>query len=154
MADILTPEGRSERMSRIRGRDTQPELALRRALHASGLRYRLNVRELPGKPDLVFPRWSTVVFVHGCFWHWHKGCRIANIPQSNTDYWLAKFAANKRRDARAVRALRKLGWRVMVVWECQLSTARRVQTTAKRVHKYVELGVDLWALSAPSMRVI
>lgn len=137
MADILTPEGRSGRMSRIRGRDTQPELALRRALHASGLRYRLNVRDLPGKPDLVFPRWSTVVFVHGCFWHSHKGCRIANIPQSNTNYWLAKFAANKRRDARAVRALRRLGWRVMVVWECQLSTARRVQATAERVHKYV-----------------
>lgn len=137
MTDILTPEERSERMSRIKGRDTQPELALRRALHAGGKRYRLHVQALPGKPDLVFPRWSAVVFVHGCFWHQHKSCRIANVPQSNVRFWQAKFEATKRRDARAVKALRASGWRVMVVWECQLSTAQRVRSTAARVDAFL-----------------
>jgi DNA mismatch endonuclease (patch repair protein) len=137
MVDTLTPKGRSERMSRIKGKNTAPELVLRRALHASGFRYRLNVSTLPGKPDLVFPRWSAIVFVHGCFWHCHKGCRIAHIPQSSTEYWLEKFRANKRRDARAARALRALGWRVIVVWECQLSTSRRVQVVVKRVSSFL-----------------
>lgn len=138
MADILTPKERSERMSRIKGHDTKPELILRRALHAAGLRYRLHARDLPGRPDLVFPRWSAVVFVHGCFWHHHNGCRIANVPQSNAEFWLAKFERNKRRDARAVRALRASGWRVMVVWECQLSGSRRIASTAARVAAFVK----------------
>lgn len=137
MVDILTPEARSERMSRIRGRDTKPELVLRKALHAAGFRYRLHAPGLPGRPDLVFPKWGAAVFVHGCFWHQHKNCRIANVPGSNTAFWQAKFQANKRRDARAIRALRAAGWRVAVVWECQLSGARRIGVTVARVRRFL-----------------
>lgn len=140
MADTLTPKERSERMSRIRGRDTKPELMLRRALHATGLRYRLNAADLPGKPDLVFPRWSAVVFVHGCFWHQHGGCKIANVPKSNTEFWLHKFAVNTRRDARVTKELRTLGWRVMVVWECQLSTDANLRATVGRVRRWLMRG--------------
>lgn len=137
MVDILTPEARSERMSRIRGRDTKPELVLRKALHAAGFRYRLHAPDMPGRPDLVFPKWGAAVFVHGCFWHQHKNCRIANVPGSNTAFWQAKFQANKRRDARAIRALRSAGWRVAVVWECQLSGARRVGVTVARMQRFL-----------------
>jgi DNA mismatch endonuclease, patch repair protein len=98
MVDFLTPEQRSERMSRIRGRNTRPELALRKVLHAEGLRFRLHCRELPGTPDLVFPRHGAVVFVHGCFWHRHSGCPIATMPKSNTAHWQAKFELNVSRD--------------------------------------------------------
>jgi DNA mismatch endonuclease (patch repair protein) len=142
MVDTLTPEQRSERMSRIRGRDTQPELVLRRALHAEGLRYRLHDADLPGKPDLVFPRFSAVVFVHGCFWHQHVGCKVARVPQSNLGFWRKKFEANRCRDRRNVRQLRRLGWRVAVVWECQLSTAHRVATSVKRVRRFLRIDDD------------
>lgn len=137
MADILTPAGRSERMSRIRGKDTRPELRLRKALHPMGLRYRLHPRELPGAPDLVFPRHRAVVFVHGCFWHQHPGCKGAHIPLTNTEFWRAKFEANRRRDARTQAALRKLGWRVAVAWECKLSSVARVGKTAARIARFV-----------------
>lgn len=137
MVDILTPEARSERMSRITGRDTKPELVLRKALHAAGFRYRLHAPGLPGRPDLVFPKWGAAVFVHGCFWHQHKNCRIANVPGSNAEFWLAKFQANKRRDARAIRTLRAAGWRVVVVWECQLSGAGRIGATVTRVQRFL-----------------
>lgn len=120
MADTLSPGERSERMSRIRGKDTAPELALRKALHALGLRYRLHAN-LPGKPDIVLPRHSAVVFVHGCFWHRHRGCRIATTPKSNTAFWREKFDRNVARDKRVRRQLRAAGWRVFVAWECQLS---------------------------------
>jgi DNA mismatch endonuclease, patch repair protein len=117
MADTLRPAQRSERMSRIRGKDSQPELALRRVLHRLGLRYRLHVSNLPGKPDLVFPRYKAVVFVHGCFWHRHGGCKIATTPKSNTSFWLDKFEKNVARDARNTMQLRDMGWRVFVAWE-------------------------------------
>jgi DNA mismatch endonuclease (patch repair protein) len=109
-------------MSRIRGKDTQPELALRKALHRLGLRYRLHGAGLPGKPDLVFPRYKVVVFVHGCFWHRHRGCSIATTPKSNTPFWLEKFEKNVARDARVAKQLEAQGWRVFVAWECELST--------------------------------
>lgn len=137
MADTLTPAERSERMSRIKARDTSPELRLRRALHATGLRYRVNVASLPGKPDLVFPRWSAVVFVHGCFWHQHRGCKIANVPKSNTVFWLNKFAVNTRRDTRVTRELRALGWRVLVVWECQISNEAKLNAAVRRIRRWL-----------------
>lgn len=99
-------------------RDTKPEIALRRRLHRLGLRYRIADRRLPGSPDLVFPRWRTAVFVNGCYWHHHLGCRRATLPKSNTDFWVDKFRANRRRDRRKVRDLIAAGWRVGVVWEC------------------------------------
>ena len=107
-------------MSRIRGRDTTPERLVRSHLHRAGLRFRLHVR-LPGKPDIVLPRWSAVVLVHGCFWHRHTGCRYAYTPKSNRSFWMRKFEANVIRDHTVRRQLRTMGWRVITVWECQLS---------------------------------
>ena len=107
-------------MASVRQRDTGPELRLRSSLHRLGLRYRLNDRKLPGSPDLVMPRFNTVVFVHGCFWHVHKGCRFATKPSSRKDFWRDKFAANQKRDKRNNDVLRKSGWRVFVVWECAI----------------------------------
>ncbi len=107
-------------MAGIRGKDTAPELAVRRFLHRAGLRFRLHAR-LPGKPDLVFPRYRVALFVHGCFWHRHPGCRYTTTPASNAAFWQQKFAENVSRDARVQRQLETLGWQVQVVWACQLS---------------------------------
>ena len=117
--DRLSPSRRSWNMAQIRGRDTRPELAVRSALHRLGLRFRLRSYGLPGRPDVVLIRLRTAVFVHGCFWHRHEGCRLAYSPRSNTAFWSLKFAANVSRDVRNKRALQRLGWRVMVVWECE-----------------------------------
>lgn len=121
-ADVFTPEKRSEVMRAVKSGDTKPELALRKALHALGYRYRLHVKDLPGKPDLVLPKYRTVIFVHGCFWHGHSCKRGARVPKSNIDYWVEKIARNKARDRKNAAALRKLGWRVITLWECQLKT--------------------------------
>ncbi|MBO1111843.1 very short patch repair endonuclease [Bordetella petrii] len=131
MTDFLSPLERSERMARIRGKDTEPELALRRELHRLGLRFRLHVAGLPGKPDLIFPRYKTVVFVHGCFWHRHAGCSIATTPKSNTSFWLEKFDKNVERDRRVAEQLTVLGWRVLVAWECELSTRTKAAMTGE-----------------------
>jgi DNA mismatch endonuclease (patch repair protein) len=117
-------------MSGIRGKDTKPERFVRSALHRAGLRFRLHAK-LPGKPDLVLPKYHTVVFVHGCFWHRHAGCRYATTPASNAGFWLEKFAANKQRDAVVKRRLRKLGWQVRVVWACQLNQRKMDALIAK-----------------------
>ncbi len=135
MVDTLSPAQRSERMSRIRSRDTAPELALRRALHRLGLRYRLHGAKLPGQPDVVFPSRRAAVFVHGCFWHRHDNCRIATTPKSNTPFWEAKFERNVERDVQNGARLRELGWGVIVVWECELSTSTKAEHTAKKVAK-------------------
>lgn len=110
-------------MSGIRGRDTKPELIVRSYLHKAGLRFRLHTN-LRGKPDLVFPKYRTVVFVHGCFWHRHERCKYAATPSSNTAFWKKKFAENVERDEAVQKALRKAGWRVLILWECQLSEKR------------------------------
>ena len=120
MADVVTPEVRSRMMSGIRGKDTKPEMLLRRSLHALGLRYRLHVADLPGKPDLVFPRFNAVVFVNGCFWHRHAGCRYATTPATRREFWESKFAANVSRDQANRNRLLDSGWRVLVIWECAL----------------------------------
>lgn len=119
MTDVLSPSQRSVNMRAIRGRDTVPELRVRRAAHAVGLRFRLQRRDLPGTPDLVFPRHRVALFVHGCYWHRHPGCRFATVPSSNTEFWTTKFAANIERDARKTRELEDAGWRVAVIWECE-----------------------------------
>lgn len=107
-------------MSGIRGKNTCPELKVRRYLHARGFRYRLNVKRLPGKPDIVLPKYRLVIFVHGCFWHRHPGCRLTSTPASNAKRWQAKFEANTQRDARNQRQLRNARWRVLILWECGL----------------------------------
>lgn len=119
MTDVLSPQQRRYCMAQIRSRDTKPELVVRRLAHALGYRFRLHRGDLPGKPDLVFPRLKKVIFVHGCFWHQHHGCRIASIPQTRQDYWLPKFERTKIRDREAKELLQKIGWQVMTVWECE-----------------------------------
>lgn len=123
--DRHTPEQRRHNMSRIRSRDTKPELQLRRALHARGFRYRLHDRRLPGTPDLVLPARNAVVFIHGCFWHGHD-CALGVTPNTRTDFWEAKIQSNSARDAAAEAALRDAGWRVLTVWECALRGRRRL----------------------------
>ncbi|AYM07057.1 very short patch repair endonuclease [Agrobacterium tumefaciens] len=119
MVDIVPAHVRSRMMSGIRGKDTKPELLVRKALHAAGFRYRLHERTLPGKPDMVFPKYSAVVFVHGCFWHGHD-CHLFRMPSTRTEFWQAKISGNVARDVRAITLLRETGWRVGTVWECAL----------------------------------
>jgi DNA mismatch endonuclease (patch repair protein) len=119
MTDVFDPEKRSAVMRAVKSRDTKPELKVRRAAHALGLRFRLNRADLPGKPDLVFPAKRTALFVHGCFWHGHDCPRGARMPQNNRDYWQAKISRNMARDKASLAALRKLGWTPRVIWECQ-----------------------------------
>lgn len=120
MADRITTETRSRNMAAIRGSNTKPELTVRRFLHACGFRFRLHRKDLPGKPDIVLPKYRTAIFVHGCFWHLH-GCKNTVIPKTRTEWWAAKLEGNRARDERSVLQLEKLGWRVIIIWECQLS---------------------------------
>jgi DNA mismatch endonuclease (patch repair protein) len=129
---VEAQETRSKIMRAVRQKDTRPELRLRRAIHAAGGRYRLHDRALPGSPDLVFPRRRLAVFVHGCFWHWHD-CRAGRPPATRTEYWLPKLAENRRRDARKIEELRALGWRVEVVWECELKTEGGLAGACRRL---------------------
>lgn len=131
MADTLTKSARSERMSRVRGRDTAPEMIVRRLLHGLGFRYRLHDRRLPGTPDLVFRSRRKAIFVHGCFWHRHpnSNCKLARLPKSKLDFWRPKLEGNRERDLRHQSELDALGWRWMVVWECELG--QREQLTNK-----------------------
>jgi DNA mismatch endonuclease (patch repair protein) len=131
MADIVDKETRSRMMSGIRGKNTKPEMIVRSFLHRAGLRFRLHAK-LPGKPDLAFPKFRTVVFVHGCFWHRHKRCRFATTPASNSAFWQEKFEANMRRDMLVKKELRKLGWRVKVIWGCQLSP-KKLELLAEQI---------------------
>ncbi|NMG27973.1 DNA mismatch endonuclease Vsr [Aromatoleum evansii] len=120
MTDIVPPETRSRMMAGIRGKNTAPELAVRRALFAAGLRFRLHRKDLPGKPDIVLPARKVAIFVHGCFWHQHAGCPYAKMPTSNREFWAKKLLANVERDQKAVHELRMAGWRVLTVWECSI----------------------------------
>ncbi|MTH60028.1 very short patch repair endonuclease [Paracoccus litorisediminis] len=122
MADIVDSQTRSRMMAGIRGKDTKPELVLRRSLHALGFRYRLHVKGVPGKPDIVMPKYNAVIFVHGCFWHRHRGCRYTTTPSTRRDFWTAKFDTNVARDIVVRSALSQAGWRVATVWECALQT--------------------------------
>lgn len=129
MVDTLTPLERSQRMSLIRSKDTKPELVLRSALHRRGLRYRLHAARLPGKPDIVFSGPKFLVFVNGCFWHGHK-CPTGHVPKTNSVFWAQKITANRARDARNIKQLRAMGWKVSVVWECRLRTALQAENIA------------------------
>lgn len=129
--DRITPEQRSANMRQIRSRDTNPELVVRKAAHKLGLRFRLARTDLPGKPDLVFPRHQAVVFVHGCFWHGHGCKRGGRGSKSNTHYWAPKIERTRNRDARNVRALRRMGWRVLVLRECQIEAGRTEDALSK-----------------------
>tara|TARA_B100000678_G_C18225346_1_gene508621 strand:+ start:1608 stop:2048 length:441 start_codon:yes stop_codon:yes gene_type:complete len=134
MVDTLTKEERSERMSRVRGKDTKPELKLRRLVHGMGFRYRLHDKSLPGKPDMVLSTRRVVIFMHGCFWHRHEGCVLARMPKSRVSFWREKFEETRQRDRRNQLKLKDLGWRVLIVWECQLALPER---TARRVRDFL-----------------
>jgi DNA mismatch endonuclease (patch repair protein) len=133
VTDVFSASKRSEVMAGIRGKDTTPELQVRSIVHGLGYRFRLHVRDLPGSPDLVLPRLGTAIFVHGCFWHRHRGCRYATTPSSRRAFWEAKFAANVARDRRTAARLRRLGWSVLTVWECELRRPTRVEARLARL---------------------
>ena len=133
MADVFTKQQRSAVMRSVKGADTQPELRVRRYLHALGFRYSLHAKDLPGKPDIVLVRWGTVVFVHGCFWHGHPGCPRSALPTTRREYWREKIARNRKRDARNARALRSAGWRVLTIWECRIRDERALAALARRI---------------------
>ena len=131
MTDIVDQQTRSRMMSGIRSKNTKPELALRRALHARGFRFRLHSGKVPGRPDLVLPKHRAVVFVHGCFWHRHEGCRYATVPATRPDFWRAKFEANAARDSAVRTRLLEDGWRVATVWECALRKPEQVEASTE-----------------------
>jgi DNA mismatch endonuclease (patch repair protein) len=133
--DRLTPQRRSWLMSRVGGKNTTPEIVVRKAAHSLGLRFRLHRKDLPGTPDLVFPKWRIAIFVHGCFWHRHSGCRKAGIPKTRTSYWQEKLDSNVRRDKRNIGLLRERGWSVFTVWECE---TKNVDTLRTRLRKAFE----------------
>lgn len=135
MADVHTSAQRSYNMSRIKGKDTKPEMMVRSFLHTNGFRYKLHDKTLPGKPDIVLPKYKTVIFVNGCFWHGHNNCKYATIPKTRTDWWLQKINGNKANDTKHTQALRKLQWRVISLWECQLKPAKRDRTLERLLSK-------------------
>jgi DNA mismatch endonuclease, patch repair protein len=137
VADIVSKQTRSQMMAAVRQQNTAPELKLRKELHQAGLRYILHRRDLPGSPDIVFTRPRVALFVHGCFWHRHKGCSRATTPVTRAEFWLDKFAKNIARDFKAVSSLKQAGWYVIVVWECELKTLDATQDVANRVASLV-----------------
>ena len=134
MVDNLTGEQRSANMAAIRGKNTAPEMLIRSILHRLGYRFRLHRRDLPGTPDIVFPARKGVMFVHGCFWHGHK-CPRGVVPSSNVDFWQTKIAKNRERDRRAQRQLRREGWKVLIIWECEMKNKDKL---AKRLSRFLE----------------
>lgn len=128
MADVHSKEVRSYNMSQIKGKDTKPELIVRKFLFSKGLRYRLHNKELSGKPDIVLPRFKTVIFVHGCFWHGHEGCKYYTVPKTRTEFWLKKIERNKRRDKENFEKLKEEGWNILVINECNLKKNKREDT--------------------------
>lgn len=133
MTDRLSPEKRSALMSRVRQRDTKPELMVRKLLHARGWRYRLHDRKLPGSPDLVFPRLRKALFVHGCFWHGHD-CKLGKLPSSRTEFWTAKIEANRERDSRVLAGLKSRGWDALVIWQCE---TKNTETLLHRIESFL-----------------
>ncbi|OHT20224.1 Very short patch repair protein [Sphingomonas haloaromaticamans] len=134
MADTLTPSARSERMGRVRGRDTKPEMVVRRLIHGVGYRYRLQARDLPGRPDIVFRKRKKAIFVHGCFWHRHPdpSCKLARLPKTRLDFWLPKLEGNRKRDIANVKRLEEMGWQVLLVWECELRDREQLKNVLRR----------------------
>ena len=139
MVDIYDEERRSEIMSRIVSKDTLPEVRVRKALHRLGFRFRLHRKDLPGKPDIVLPKWRTVIFVHGCFWHGHDCCE-GHIPKSNTAYWAPKLERNRKRDAEKAEKLKTLGWHRIIIWECQTYSLRKLEDRLREAMGTIQAG--------------
>jgi DNA mismatch endonuclease (patch repair protein) len=133
--DSVSPKRRSEIMSRVTGKNTRPEIVVRKLLHGLGYRFRLHRKDLPGRPDVVLPKWRTVVFIHGCFWHRHVGCPNTRTPKSRIEFWTSKFEENIQRDRITRERLEALGWRVLVIWECELGD---VASLTERIRRFIE----------------
>ncbi|MFT9291427.1 very short patch repair endonuclease [Gluconobacter oxydans] len=154
MADIVSPTVRSRMMSGIRGKDTKPEILLRKALHAEGFRYRLHDRKLPGRPDIVLPRWKAVILVHGCFWHGHH-CHLFRLPGTRTEFWRDKISGNRDRDDRNRQALLDQGWRVLEVWECAMRGSGRLpwETLLAETVSWIRSDRKLYSLQEEAIRL-
>ena len=148
MVDVVSPESRSRMMSGIRGKNTQPELLVRKALTGTGYRYRLHRRDLPGAPDIVMPGRKLAIFVHGCFWHKHGGCRLAQMPSTRREFWAEKLGANVARDKKAICSLREQGWRVLVVWECSTKSLEHLESLPCALANWIESDNSLLEISA------
>ena len=135
--DVLTPEQRQKNMSRIRGKETKPEIIVRKFLFSRGVRYRKNDRKLPGHPDIVFPKYHTVVFVNGCFWHGHENCRYYRLPKTNTVFWRNKIERNKERDSEIITRLESLGWKAIIVWECEIKTKTEMESRLRDLYNSI-----------------
>lgn len=136
MADVHSKEVRSYNMSRIKAKNTKPEMLVRKFLHAQGFRYTLHDKKLPGKPDIVLPKYKTVIFVHGCFWHGHKGCKYFVVPKTRTEWWLNKINSNILNDQKAMQALKKKEWKMIHLWECQLKQ-KKMNATLTKLHSKI-----------------
>jgi len=136
MPDVFSKEDRSRVMGAVKGKNTAPEIEVRSILHRLGYRFRLHRKDLPGKPDIVLPKYKTVIFVHGCFWHRHPKCKYASMPATNVEFWTEKFSRNVDRDKRNIKDLKKLGWKVVVVWQCELKYKEKLER--KLVDKLTE----------------
>lgn len=134
MTDVLTSEQRSRCMAAVKGKDTKPEMIVRKYLFSRGLRFRVQVRKLPGKPDIVLPKYKTAIFVNGCFWHGHEGCKYFRLPKSNVEFWKEKIERNIERDRESMQALFDLGWKVVRVWECELRNKANREETLNKIY--------------------
>ena len=134
MADVKTPEQRSRNMAAIKGKDTKPEIIVRKYLFSRGLRFRVQVKKLPGNPDIVLPKYKTVIFVNGCLWHGHEGCKYFRLPKSNVEFWKEKIERNIERDRESMQALFDLGWKVVRVWECELRNKANREETLNKIY--------------------
>lgn len=143
MADIKTTEERSRNMAAIKGKNTNPEMIVRRFLFSRGLRFRIHVKELPGNPDIVLPKYNTIIFVNGCFWHGHKGCKYFRLPKSNVEFWKDKIEHNVARDTRNEEELKKLGWHIIRVWECYIKTVSTREDYLKYLYETIVRTINL-----------
>lgn len=135
--DVLTPEQRIKNMQAIKGKNTRPELIVRKILHNHGYRFRLHRKDLPGKPDIVLPKYKTVIFVNGCFWHRHLGCKYAAMPSTNRDFWRKKFEDNIQRDTLKQNELKKAGWKVIIIWSCEINRMKRTGVLPDELKKMI-----------------
>jgi DNA mismatch endonuclease (patch repair protein) len=150
MVDVVSPIDRSRMMAGIKGKNSQPELLVRRLLFASGYRFRLHRRDLPGTPDIVMPGRKIAIFVHGCFWHMHQGCRYSKLPATRPEFWKTKLESNVERDRRAAEKLHAVGWRVLCVWECSTHDAATAGSLQRALREWIESGAPLGDIGAPS----
>lgn len=138
MTDTLTPEQRHDRMASVKGKNTKPEMIVRRYLHSLGFRYGLHNKSLPGSPDMVLRKYKTVIFIHGCFWHGHEGCPLFRIPKSNVEFWKNKIRLNQIRDIKVQNCLKQKGWNVITIWECDLKVKSKREETLQNLRNFLE----------------